>query len=431
MNRPAPVTEPLPDKGAAIVAIGDELLAGKHPDLNSSRIAKRLLELDVTVTRVVLVADEQDELAALLRELASRHELVFVTGGLGPTLDDITRHAIADAAGVDLVRDDAVLDGLRAFFKGLGREFPPDNERQALFPRGATIVPNRVGTAPGFRVRVGRATIVSLPGPPREASVVFDEEVFPWLAELRARRGALAQATFHLYGLSESSFAAHAGDWMRRPQNPLMGVSAAASVLTVTLRASGADRAEADRVLAPRAAAVRERFAEWLFSEAQADPAVVLGEELIARGITIALAESCTAGLVAARLADVPGISAVFERAWIVYSDAAKRDVLGVSAETLRRHGAVSAETVSELALGAAERSGARLTAAVSGIAGPGGGSVAKPVGLVWIATCLDGVVETLERRLPDRGRAEVRRLAAQAALFALLQRLRRAAEAV
>lgn len=418
------MSEPLPR--AAVAAIGDELLSGDQLDTNSSWLAGRLGELGWTVERVVLVGDELEEIAEVLEDLARRYSLVVTTGGLGPTLDDVTRHAVARAAGVELESDPQVVERIRAWFASRDRIAAPSNERQALFPAGAVRMPNSAGTAPGFRVRVGEAWVVSLPGPPREMHQVFEEQLIPWMAELPAAQEVIRLRRFYLFGLGESDFAERVGEWMQREANPRIGVTAGGGVLSVKLEARGTDAETAEALVEERAAAFRARFGRWIFSEDQArsDPAAALGALLIERGVSFACVESCTGGLVASRLIGVPGISSVFLEGFVTYSNEAKIGRLGVPEELLEAHGAVSREVAAVLAAGAAERSGARLAISTTGVAGPGGGSPEKPVGLVHIGVSFDGEVQTHELRLIDRGRAFVRNWATNSALDLARRRL-------
>lgn len=409
-----------------MAAIGDELLNGDQVDTNSSWLAGRLGELGWTVERVVLVGDELEEIAEVLADLARRYSLVITTGGLGPTLDDVTRHAVARAAGVELESDPEVVERIRAWFASRDRVAAPSNERQALFPAGAVRMPNSAGTAPGFRVRVGEAWVVSLPGPPREVHQVFDEHLVPWLTELPAGDEVLRLHRFYLFGLGESDFAERVGEWMRRDANPRIGVTAGGGVLSVKLEARAADGERAEALVEERAGSFRTRFERWIFSEdeARSDPAAALGALLIEQGVSFACVESCTGGLVASRLIGVPGISSVFLEGFVTYSNEAKIERLGVPEALLETHGAVSREVAAALAAGAAERSGARLAVSTTGVAGPGGGSPEKPVGLVHIGISLDGEVRTHELRLIDRGRPFVRNWATNTALDLARRRL-------
>ena len=402
---------------AWIVASGDELVEGRNVDTNSGWLARELRRLGLAVERFVVLGDDEGALRALAEEAGRRVDLVLVTGGLGPTLDDVTRHALAAAAGVDLVEDTHSLETIRGWFLARGRPFAESNRRQALVPRGARVLENPLGTAPGFVLRVGRALLAALPGPPREMERMYTAELAPLLERELPARAPIRSASFHLFGLPESSFADRCGAWMERAQNPLLGVTAKAGVLNAVLTAHAATAGEAEALLAARAVEFRARFAEWIFSEESGDLALVLGRLLLERGVTIASAESCTGGLVAAKLTSVPGISAVFGSGWVSYANAAKERLLGVPPELLQGHGAVSREVAEALARGAAERSGARLALALTGIAGPGGGSEEKPVGLVWFATSFDGRVESSERRFTVRGRDLVREFAALTAL--------------
>jgi len=396
---------------AWIVASGDELVQGRNVDTNSAWLARALLELGVETERFLVLGDDEPALCALAQEASRSVELLLVTGGLGPTLDDVTRHALAAAAGVELDEDAAALEDLRAWFAARGRPFSESNARQALFPRGAERLSNALGTAPGFLLRSGRALVAALPGPPREMERMFQDELRPRLERALPPRAPRCVARFFLFGLPESSFADRCGEWMARGADPLLGVTAHAGVLTAQLASSS------QALLDARVTQFRERFGEWIFSETSGDLGRALGEACLERGITLATAESCTGGLVAERLTRLPGISAVFGWGCVSYANAAKQDLLGVEAALLESHGAVSLPVAEAMARGASLRSGARLSIAVTGVAGPGGGSETKPVGLVCFATSLDGVLQSTERRFAVRGRDLIREFAALTAL--------------
>lgn len=413
-------------ESATILAVGDELLAGAHPDLNSPRISRTLAEHGVATREVRIVADDEAAIAAAVREACRARSLVLVTGGLGPTLDDVTRHAIARAAGVELVRSEAAARELAAWFRLRDLEIDEANLRQTLFPAGAEIVPNAAGTAPGFRLLLDGAWVVSLPGPPREVEVVLEEEVVPWLVRDALVGEAPACRRFFLFGLPESRFAGLVGAWMARDARPRMGCSAKGGILTITLRAPDASP-EARDALQARADAFRERCHAWIFSESTPHLEEVLGRALIEEGIPLAVAESCTGGLVASRLTNVGGISAVFTDGYVTYADEAKTRALGVDPALIEEHGAVSAPVAEAMAAGAARAAGARLALSTTGIAGPGGGTDEKPVGLVWFATFLDGEVRSTSRRFPPRERQWIRALASSTALHLGWRRLREA----
>ena len=411
-------TASAPRRLLGLVATGDELTTGASVDTNSAAIAARLLELGLEAERFVVLGDDEDALAATLSELGRTCDVVVVTGGLGPTLDDVTRAAAARAAGTVLELSPAHLAELKAWFASLGRPFAESNERQAWFPRGAEVLENPLGTAPGFALKIGRAQVFALPGPPREMGGMLENEVVPRVRDIAGSR-ATARTVFYLFGLSESVFADRCGEWMDRRADPLLGVTAKNGVLTARLVARGPGE-----VLARRAAEFRERFGEWIFSERDPEPALALGRVLIERRVTFAIAESCTGGLVAEKLTRVPGISTVFERGYVTYSNRAKTEMLGVDEALIAKHGAVSAPVAEAMAAGAAKRSGARAAVSVTGIAGPDGGTAEKPVGLVWFGIWNDGATRTVERRFGVRGRDLIREFAANTALDLLLRNL-------
>ncbi len=409
---------------AACIAIGDELLRGDYPDSNSGYIAQRLAELGIRVERFAVVGDDPALLERCFYELAREYQIVVATGGLGPTLDDVTRDAAAKAAGVGLERDAATESWLRESFAQRGRSMPESNLRQADFPVGAQIMPNSCGTARGFRLWIDGGMLAALPGPPREMREMLERELLPWLRATCGVEAAIRQHNFYLIGLAESAFADRAGEWMARGAQPLMGVTAHTGILKVTLRAEShsADRAQA--LIAERAAAFRERFAPHIYSEDESRPAFAVGRLFRERGRTLALAESCTGGLVSELLTEMPGISAVLRAAWVSYSNDAKVELLGVPRELIERHGAVSEEVAAAMARGARERARADVALAVTGIAGPDGGSADKPVGLVCFALDVGGRSETHTLRYPQVDRTSIRRFAAHTALDLLRRSL-------
>lgn len=408
---------------ARLVVVGDELLGGAHADLNSPELARQLARIGIAVRGVETVGDQEEVIRDAVESALSKASLVICTGGLGPTLDDVTRHGIALALGVELTRDSEALADVYAWYERRGRPMPPTNERQAFLPAGAVRIRNRVGTAPGFRiVAPGTATsseccVVALPGPPSEMRVVLTEELIPWLQSSGRAREALGERRFHLFGLSESDFAEEVGEWMERSAEPRMGCSAKYGRLLVTLR-STCEGCEAQRLLEERAQAFRERFSVHIYGERDDRIEFVLGQALIETGIEVTLAESCTGGLAASLLTRVPGISSVFRQSFVTYSDEVKVTTLGVPQELIASHGVVSAQVAESMAQGAARVAGARLSIAITGIAGPGGDTPEKPLGLVWFATTFDGVTHCFERRFPPGERNWIRTLAAHQALF-------------
>jgi nicotinamide-nucleotide amidase len=412
---------------AALLAVGDELLAGAQTDSNSAWLARALGALGIEVAVVELVSDDEPAIAAAVQRALARAELVLVGGGLGPTLDDVSRHGIARALGRELVESAAALADVEAWFAGRNVPMSATNRRQALLPSGARMLRNPAGTAPGFVVEEDGRAVLALPGPPRELHAMWSAEVLPWLKAKGWAGAPLAERRFFLFGLPESQFAERAGTWMARDAEPRMGCTVREGTLTATLRA-GAPSEHACAALAARAEEFRVRFAAEIYSESEWDLERVLADELLARDVSITIAESCTGGLALGLLTRVPGISRVLSQGYVTYSDAAKAALLGVPRELLQAHGAVSREVAEALALGAARAAGAELALAITGLAGPpmpGGGSAEKPVGLVWFATVLDGVVRATERRFPPTDRDSIRRLAARTALHLGWRRLR------
>jgi nicotinamide-nucleotide amidase len=417
-----------PRQTAAIVAVGDELLGGAHPDLNGPWLAAELEELGIAVEHVHVVGDDELALAELLRELCAIHVLVVTTGGLGPTPDDITRHAAARALGARLEHHEPSWARIVALFAERGRVASDGNRRQALFPAGATVLENGRGTAPGFACATERADgspglLASLPGPPGELQPMARTGLFPRVAldlVVEAERPVVGRLS--LWGIGESDFAAAAGDWLDRSTDPVMGVCARAGVLVLKATSKG-DGARA-RVDA-RLDELRARFAAQLVSSDHAELEGTLVAELRAAGLRLAVAESCTGGRLAGALTDVPGASAVFEAGFVTYANHIKSSVLGVPEELLRTHGAVSAQVAAAMARGARERAGADLGVSTTGVAGPDGGSADKPVGLVIFGLATADGAFTLTRRFPAVGRERIRRYAVQQALALALWAVR------
>ena len=403
---------------AAILSIGDELLRGAHPDLNAPHLARELIRLGFRVERTTLLGDDVEPLTAGLRALTEQAELVVTSGGLGPTLDDLTREAVAAVAGVELEERSEVWHALRERWAARGLEVPPSNRRQALVPRGAELLPNEWGTAPGFLCELAPGRFVaSLPGPPRELRPMVAEVLAP---RLRERFDGLVPAprrTFVLAGLAESTFGERCGEWMRRSADPLIGVSAREGLLVASLHPRDPSDPAARTRLEARADEFRQRFARWCLYEGDASIEAHLIGRLAEGPVTLALAESCTGGRVAARLTAVPGASDVFREGFVTYSNAAKQARLGVDGALLDRFGAVSGEVAAAMARGAAKAAGADLSVSITGIAGPSGGSPEKPVGLVWLGLHHAGLTWILERRFPAGDRERVRSFATHAAL--------------
>ena len=372
---------------AAILSTGDELTTGRIVDSNASWIADKLFEMGVDVTCVITVGDYPDRLEWAWREAAARADLVVSTGGIGPTADDLTSETVARVAGVPLQEDAAAAAHVRGLFASLGREMPANNLKQALVPAGATIISNRLGTAPGYRIACGGTQLVVLPGVPREMKAMVEETVLPWLRGQRGGAVHLARV-FQTFGITESGLDELVAGLVAPDEGR---VSFRASFPEVSMRiVVHGDPDESRERLERVSARVRERLGPSCYGEGAVTMEEVAGRALHERGLRVAVAESCTGGLVGHRLTNVPGSSAWVRGGVMAYANEAKEAVLGVRARTLAEHGAVSTETATEMAAGVRRVLGAEVGLAVTGIAGPEGGSAEKPVGTVCFGLASD-----------------------------------------
>jgi nicotinamide-nucleotide amidase len=400
---------------AELLAVGSELLSGQRYDTNTLWLTERLLEAGVTVAARLTVADEPALLESAFRTALARADLVIATGGLGPTEDDLTREAAAAALGRGLVRDQEVLRALEARFARYLRTMAKTNEKQADVIAGAAVLPNGRGTAPGQRLEQDGRILVLLPGPPEEMKPMFEEQVLP---DLRRRTGAavLRMRVLKIACTPESEVDEAAAPVYRTYTNPRTTILGAPGQVELHLVAEAATEAEAETRLAGLAAGLVACLPSRVFSEDGRELPEVVGGLLRDRGLRLAAAESCTGGLLTARLTDVPGSSAYVERGFVTYSNEAKVTELGVDERLLAAHGAVSEEVAAAMAAGARRAAAAEVGIGITGIAGPDGGTPEKPVGLVYVA--LDGAAGTRVRKATFPGeRKRVRFQATQLAL--------------
>jgi nicotinamide-nucleotide amidase len=401
-----------------ILSIGDELLYGHVADTNASWLARQLLALGLPAAHFQTVGDELPEIVSAFRLALSRAEVVLATGGLGPTEDDLTVAGLAQALGLPLECRDEVLDQMASRLRRPREQFTALDRKQAFLPQGVAALRNDWGTAPGVRCLTGQGKVVFLmPGVPREMEGIFETWIAPWLKEHGPRRLGLALKHFHSFGVPEAVIGARIRDLMRPGADPDVGTRVSGGVVTVRVLARGGTQEQAEQTMAPVAARVREALSDCLFGEDGKTLAEAAGEALMQRSLTVAIAESCTAGLATALLANVSGISASLLEGAVVYSNESKVRVCGVRQETLARHGAVSAQAAQELAEGIRRRAGADLGLAITGIAGPTGGTPDKPVGLVFFAVAGPAGTQVAERRFPGHDRNVVRERAAHWAL--------------
>ncbi len=395
---------------AEIITIGDELLRGEIVDSNKARIAERLLLLDLECRHQVSVLDDPADMRDAFRRAADRSDFVLVSGGLGPTRDDLTTEVLAETFGRQMERDEDSLAAIEAFFARVGRSMSEVNRKQAFFPTGADVLRNPIGTAPGFSIREGRAVFFAMPGVPRELDLMMDEQVLPRIERLltegaagafpggaagagagagapvgSSERRVVRAVLLRTFGMGESTLEAELLDLARDGEVDLgFRTSFPDNFLRPVARAKTAE--EADARIAQLTEAIRARLGAIVYGEGGDTMESVVGRLLTERGLSVATAESCTGGLIAERITDVPGSSAYFLGGIVAYSNAAKASLLGVSEAVLESEGAVSEPVVRAMAEGARARFGSDFGVATSGISGPDGGTAEKPVGLVWIA---------------------------------------------
>lgn len=409
---------------AAILSVGDELTLGQTLDTNSQWLADQLIGVGALTIEHATVPDDAAAVADALRRLAAGADVVIVTGGLGPTLDDLTRRGLALAMGGALVEDATALGQIRAWFAKAGRDMPEPNRAQAQRPEGAHCLENTAGTAPGLHGAVGKSDVFCLPGPPREMREMFERSVLPRLHPPPGR--AIRTRALHCFGLGESDIAVRLGELMDRTRNPLVGTTVSRGIVTCRIRHQ-TNRARQQAANGPvdpitdTERLIRDRLGPYVFgADGDTLPSVVL-DELKRRGETLAVVESCTGGLLGTLITDVPGSSAAFLGGWVTYTDEMKQREVRVPASIFAKDGpgAVSRECAEAMARGGLERSGATHCLSITGIAGPEGGSDAKPVGTVWIARASRD--ETESRRFLFMGdRAGIRDWAAKSALAML-----------
>ncbi len=400
---------------AAVLSIGTELTRGELVNTNAAWISDQLTAVGCEVVEHVTVPDELDAIRGALRVLTSRNAFLVTTGGLGPTSDDVTAASVAAAAGVELERHQASLEAIRRRYAAAGREVTDAILKQADLPRGADALPNSAGTAPGFALDLGACRAFFLPGVPLEMRRMFLDRVQPLIGSTIEHK--VHQIRLRTFGLPESAVAArlegleaeHVGVWL--------GYRATFPEIEVKVWARTNGTASAEERVALVAREVRSRLGDIVYGEGDDTYAAFVGRRLRARGLTLALAESCTGGLVSSMITDVPGSSDYLLLDAVTYSNASKTKLLGVSSEVLRGHGAVSSECATAMADGARRLVDSDLAVSVTGIAGPGGGTEEKPVGTVWMALAMrDG--ETVAEHFALSGdRMQIRTRAAYLAL--------------
>lgn len=367
-----------------ILSTGDELTTGRVVDTNSTTIAHRLSAIGVPVAAVLKVGDDKKDLLWALSQARELGDLIIGTGGLGPTADDLTTQVAAQFLGLKLVQDGAVADGLKQRFAVRNMPWTENNLKQALFPDGSTIVPNPVGTAPGFRLPIGQdKQLIWLSGVPREMIAMLNDTVIPWIAEQRSGAEQTIACTFKIHGLTEAKL-----DDLLHSVN--LGTQAKLSFRAhypeLSLRLTVTGRAERGEIFVRLHDQILNLLGGNIYAEGDTPLEKVVGQLLLETRQTLALAESCTGGYLSHRITAVAGSSAYFYGGAVTYANEAKMHFLGVQPQTLEKYGAVSRETALEMSRGIREKTGASVGLSVTGIAGPTGGSLEKPVGTVWMS---------------------------------------------
>lgn len=409
----------MPTTKVELITIGDELLLGFTIDTNAAYLARELAAIGVEIVRRTTVGDGADDIAAAVREALDRTGAVITTGGLGPTSDDMTKPAIAALFGRAMRLDVAILDGLKARWKARGwaGELPAANVQQAMIPQGAEILVNNHGSAPGIWVEDERGRWVAmLPGVPREMRGMTVDTIVPRLRSNVGESSVVRSRTLRTTGLAESALADRLDEMARGFPGLSLAYLPGLDGVDLRLTARGVTAAEAASALDDAMSRLRDRVGGHAYGEDDDDLAARVLELCRRRDAHLAVAESCTGGLLGARITAIPGSSAVFVGGVIAYADEVKQRELNVPADDIRRHGAVSEPVVRQMATGARERFATEIGVAITGIAGPGGGSAEKPVGTVWLAADIRGRVSATRSQLIG-DRDEIRRRAAQGAL--------------
>jgi len=367
---------------AVIISIGDELLTGQTVDSNSANLAARLTERGIIPLAHWTVGDDIKQISDAIRRASQTYELVLVTGGLGPTADDLTRQALAEAMGTQLQLDPKSLAQIEAFFLARGRSMNETNRIQAMVPIGAKALPNPIGTAPGLSANLGLAQVFVMPGVPAEMRSMFVQEIAPLLPEGK-RTTVIRQ--LHTFGEGESDIAARIADLMDRSANPLVGTTVRDGVVSIRVIATGPDASGADLSAETACAEIRRRLGGLVFGQDSQTLASVVGQQLRRLNQSLATAESCTGGLLGELITAEPGASDYYIGGAVAYSNRLKTEFLGVEPILLERHGAVSEQVARAMAEGARCRFSSDWALSITGIAGPAGGSADRPVGLVFL----------------------------------------------
>jgi nicotinamide-nucleotide amidase len=418
---------------AEILCVGTELLLGNIVNTNAAYLAREMAAIGIFTYHQSVVGDNAGRLKESLDLSLSRSDIVIITGGLGPTYDDLTKETVADYFGLEMKMHGPSLERLKQFFAQFGREMTPNNEKQAMMPEGCTVFVNNYGSAPGLAVEGHGKTVVMLPGPPREMEPIYREEVKPFLQKKQSGK-VLVSKTLHIFGMGESQVEHKLHDMMESSTNPTIAPYAKEGEVELRVTAFGSSEAECAELIEPAVEKIKGEIGEFIYGIDIKSLQNAVVSKLCERGLTLATAESCTGGLVGKRITEIAGCSEVYLGGVISYANSVKLSQLGVSEETLQKYGAVSEETALEMCEGAAKSLGADIGISTTGIAGPDGGSTEKPVGLVYVGVYFDdkksgetirrAIKLNLARRMYKDEREMIRYMASSNALREILKLL-------
>lgn len=401
---------------AEIVSVGTELLLGNIVNTNTQFLAEQCALLGLSMYHQVVVGDNRERLSEVIRTALGRADIVLLTGGLGPTEDDLTKEVCAEVMGMPLTEDAHTRARIEAYFKNsIYKEIPDNNWKQAVVPEGAIVLDNDNGTAPGLILEKNKKAAILLPGPPGELYPLFYQQVRPYLE--KQQKSVIRSAMVKLCGVGESQVEDKLLDLIDKQENPTIATYAKTGEVHIRVTARAKDEEAAKKLIKPVVKEIKNRFGDFVYSVKEQETLEEAVVKLLAKhDLTVTTAESCTGGLVAGRLINAPGASEVFKEGFITYSNKAKRKYLEVSKSTLKKYGAVSPETAREMATGGVFATDSDVCVAVTGIAGPDGGTEEKPVGLVYIATYMKDKVQ-VERYQFKGNRAKIREQAVVKAL--------------
>ncbi len=369
-----------------LICVGTEILLGNIVNTNASYLAKKCALLGLSLYYQTVVGDNEERLAQTLEHAMKRSDILILSGGLGPTKDDLTKETVAKVLGLSLREDKHTRKRIEEYFKNSHVKIITDNNwKQALVPEGAIVVDNKNGTAPGLIMKDGKTSVILLPGPPNELVPMFEQDIFPYLNKLQPE--IICSSMVKICGLGESYVETQIADLIAEQSNPTIAPYAKTGEVHLRVTAKASDEKEAKKLMKPMIKELKNRFGSNIYTtEEKKSLEECIVELLMEKGLTLTTAESCTGGALAARLTNVPGVSEVFRQGFVTYSNRAKRKLLDVKKSTLKEYGAVSDKTAKEMAKNGAFITGSDICISITGIAGPGGGTDQKPVGLVYMA---------------------------------------------